>query len=477
MNRTRADRQTNGEEITSWGFMECAVPGGLLALVITWELTRPPSERYTLLPRVVTCVAFVLLMAYLVMRVRRRAAREILQVRAVARAAQEVLLRPLPARLDGLALHARQLSASRGAEVGGDLYEVMATTHGVRVVIGDVRGHGLPAIGTVAAVLGSFREAAHDESGLDGVLRRLDRAHQRHLRERARRDPDPECAAALRVAMLADGAPAPPGGAPGGPPPGGPPGPGGRAAVSAAGIAEVCRAARPEPVADDGDLAEEFVTVLLLEIGPDAEVHALNCGHPGPYRLGSGAEPLPCGDPLPPLGAVPLPAELTPYRCGRLRPGEALFLHTDGAEDARDRHGRFFGLEAALTAAATGGALSPAALVAQVHAALLAHTDGRITDDMALLVVRNDRVDGVECPAAARRAVPAGQAGDSGSGGPAGRPPPGRCTLPDAVRGAVPGAVRDGPADGRDADEEACARVPVQPGRPAPRRPAAPSRP
>ncbi|WP_233518500.1 PP2C family protein-serine/threonine phosphatase, partial [Streptomyces corynorhini] len=257
------------EASASWGFVECAVPGGLLTLVVTWELTRPATTRENFSARVVTCVAFALVMVYLLIRVRRRAARELGEVRAVARAAQETLIRPLPPRLDGLALAARQISASRGAEVGGDLYEAVATAHGVRVVIGDVRGHGLPAIGMVAAVLGSFREAAYDEVGLDGVLRRLDRAHQRQLRDQLGR-----------------------GAAPG----------------------------RADPGAAEQEClsAEEFVTLLLLEIGADAEVRALNCGHPWPYRLGRGAARLAAGEPLPPLGTVPLPASLPPYRCGRL---------------------------------------------------------------------------------------------------------------------------------------------------------------
>lgn len=48
------------------------------------------------------------------------------------------------------------------------------------------------------------------------------------------------------------------------------------------------------------------------------------------------------GEPLPPLGPFPLPAELPVVRCGQLLPGEGLFLHTDGVEDARDAQGRFF---------------------------------------------------------------------------------------------------------------------------------------
>ncbi|MFI5755780.1 PP2C family protein-serine/threonine phosphatase [Streptomyces sp. NPDC051569] len=311
--------------LTDW-----AGPGLWLALVVAWELTCPLAGHDSLAWRLVTCAAFLLVVGCLLMGVRRGPVRELREARAVAQAAQEVLIRPLPPLLGGLTLAARQLSASRGAEVGGDLYEAVATPYGVRVVIGDVRGHGLAAIGAVAAVLGSFREAAHDEARLDGVLRRLERAHQRHVRDLARREPD-----------------------------------------------------RPT--------AEEFVTVLLLEIGDDAAVRALNCGHPWPYRLGERAVPLTTGEPLPPLGAFPLPAVLPPHRCGQLRPGETLFLHTDGAEDARDPSGRFFGLREALVELASSPPLSPAAVVRQVHTDLLRHTGGRLTDDVALLVLRNDR--------------------------------------------------------------------------------------
>ncbi|AXG82339.1 serine/threonine-protein phosphatase [Streptomyces paludis] len=374
--------------------MECAVPGGLLALIITWELTRPTTPRENLLPRIVTCVAFLLLMAYLVVRVRRRAARELGEVRAVARAAQETLIRPLPSQLDGLALAARQLSVSRGADVGGDLYEALATPYGVRVVIGDVRGHGLPVISTVAAVLGSFREAAHDESGLDGVLRRLDRAHQRHVRDQARDS--------------------------GG---GGGTGAGGGAGGGIDGLEQECLS------------AEEFVTVLLLEIGPDAEVQVLNCGHPWPYLLGRCVTRLAAGEPLPPLGAAPLPADLPAQRCGRLLPGEAILLHTDGAEDARDPEGRFFRLPEELARILPSGGhqpLPPAALVRRIHLALLRHTAGQIRDDTALLVLRNDRV-----PVEEHERVPA-QSGEPARGpthgpdlAPAHGPDPGPAHGPD----------------------------------------------
>ncbi|MFF4185961.1 PP2C family protein-serine/threonine phosphatase [Streptomyces sp. NPDC001691] len=315
------------------------LPSCWLVLVVAWQLGCPLAGEDGMGLRVATCLAFLVAVVWLANGVRVTAERELRRIRHIAEVAQRVLLRPLPPRLDGIALAAGQLSVSRGASIGGDLYEAMSTPHGVRVVMGDVRGHGLAAIGAVAAVLGSFREAAHDEPRLDGLLRRLDRALARHLRER-------------------------------------------------------CRAEHPasgggEP---DSPLAEEFVTVLLLEIRPDGEVYALNCGHPWPYRLCRGAEQLAPGDPLPPLGPFALPAELTPLHCTRLLPGEALCLHTDGAEDARDGAGRFFALREALADASRGSPVAPADVVDRVRRAVLHHTRGRLSDDVALLVLRNDRV-------------------------------------------------------------------------------------
>ncbi|MFF4274003.1 PP2C family protein-serine/threonine phosphatase [Streptomyces sp. NPDC001536] len=300
---------------TAWG-----------AVAVTYKLTCPLAQQNDFEARLVTSAVFFAVGTGLILHVRQALLRELRQIRQVAGAAQRALLRPLPPRVDGLDIAAAQLSADRGASVGGDLYEVIATEHGVRVVMGDVRGHGLAAFGTVAAVLGSFREAVHDEPELGGVLRRLERALARHLRERAR---------------------------------------------------------------DDDPVAEEFVTVLLLEIGRDGDVYALNCGHPWPYLLsGARVDPLTRADPLPPLGPFPLPPELQPMQCGFLLPGETLVLHTDGAEDARDAHGRFFSLSGALVKAAGE---APQAVLGSVFADLMRHAAGAPADDIALLVLRNER--------------------------------------------------------------------------------------
>ncbi|MFD9102718.1 PP2C family protein-serine/threonine phosphatase [Streptomyces virginiae] len=319
---------------------------------VSWELSTPGM----LVPSLATCAAFLLLATGCALHIRRGLLAELRRSEEIAGAAQRALLRPLPGRIDGLTLAAAQLSASRGAAVGGDLYEAVPTAHGIRVVIGDVRGHGLPALGAAAAVLGAFREAAYDEPSLGGVLRRMERALGRHVRDRARSEHPSAC-----------------------------------------------------PAEPESPAAEEFVTVLLLQIAADGALTALNCGHPWPYLLrpvpqhcaahgrGSAPDPAPHtptgvewldGETLPPLGVVPLPTDPRAHACGELRPGETLFLHTDGAEDARDGAGRFFPLRSVLAQAP----LTPARLVAGVHAALLRHTGGRLADDVALLVLRNDRL-------------------------------------------------------------------------------------
>jgi serine phosphatase RsbU (regulator of sigma subunit) len=102
--------------------------------------------------------------------------RELVQVRGVAEAAQWALLRAIPARIGPMRLAVRYLAAAAEARIGGDLYEVLPTPYGIRLLIGDVRGKGLPAVETAVDVLGTFREAARVEPSLAAVARRLDAA-------------------------------------------------------------------------------------------------------------------------------------------------------------------------------------------------------------------------------------------------------------------------------------------------------------
>jgi serine phosphatase RsbU (regulator of sigma subunit) len=94
---------------------------------------------------------------------------------SVAEAAQRAVLRPLPEQLGPLKLGVVYLAAAAEARVGGDLYEVTYTeSHGIRLIIGDVRGKGLGAVEVAADIIGRFREVAHSVGTLNEVAYRLD---------------------------------------------------------------------------------------------------------------------------------------------------------------------------------------------------------------------------------------------------------------------------------------------------------------
>ncbi|WP_051450586.1 PP2C family protein-serine/threonine phosphatase [Actinospica robiniae] len=99
--------------------------------------------------------------------------RTLTTVRTVAEAAQQVLLRALPSDLVSVRSAVRYVAAAAEARIGGDLYEVTTTAFGDRLIIGDVRGKGLPAVEAAADVLGVFREAAHQEGDLAAIAARM----------------------------------------------------------------------------------------------------------------------------------------------------------------------------------------------------------------------------------------------------------------------------------------------------------------
>jgi hypothetical protein len=104
-----------------------------------------------------------------------RQARQIVNVTSVAEAAQRAVLRQLPEAIGPLGIGVVYLAAAAEARVGGDLYEVVDTgEHGVRMIIGDVRGKGLEAVEVAADIIGRFRELAFSVHTLDEVAYRLD---------------------------------------------------------------------------------------------------------------------------------------------------------------------------------------------------------------------------------------------------------------------------------------------------------------
>ncbi len=112
---------------------------------------------------------------------RQRQERELADVRTVADAAQQVLLRPLPAGSGAVQIAVRYISATSRATIGGDLYEVIDAPGATRLIIGDVQGKGLEAVKMASTVLGAFREVAPDTTDLAVIAGRIEATLAREL--------------------------------------------------------------------------------------------------------------------------------------------------------------------------------------------------------------------------------------------------------------------------------------------------------
>ncbi|HUA31624.1 MAG TPA: PP2C family protein-serine/threonine phosphatase [Streptosporangiaceae bacterium] len=141
---------------------------------------------------------------------------------------------------------------------------------------------------------------------------------------------------------------------------------------------------------------EDFVTAVFAELDPHGWLQLVTCGHPPALRLGADGElrALTPAAFATPLGLHPdiQPSTFT------VSPGDRLVFFTDGLLEARDRAGRCFRLEDCLDTlrepdlqAAADGLL----------ARLVAHTGGKLDDDVALLLV-----EATSPPARAGRRAP-----------------------------------------------------------------------
>ncbi|MGW7368280.1 PP2C family protein-serine/threonine phosphatase [Streptomyces sp. NPDC054841] len=250
---------------------------------------------------------------------------ELDQVRRIAVAAQEVVLRPVPPRLGPVRVASMCLAAGTGAQVGGDLYEAVETRYGVRLIVGDVRGKGLSAMRAVSVALGAFREAAHYEDDLVEVMN--------------------HCAAALRRELDVPGT-------------------------------------YPQEV-----LMEGFTTALMAQVTDEPVVQLFNRGHPPPLVLHQGrTQALMPASPLPPLGledlvgGPPAKAESYPFV-----PGDRLLLYTDGVIEARNRDNDFFALPE--TMEGIRASTTPSEFLDELHQALNRHAEGHLEDDVAMILV------------------------------------------------------------------------------------------
>ncbi|MFF4545246.1 PP2C family protein-serine/threonine phosphatase [Streptomyces sp. NPDC001406] len=154
---------------------------GLLATGLGTALgirDRAPGHELAI---VLAGLVAVSLASALASALRRRRELVLAAVRSVAEAAQHALLQPVPAAVGPFQVAVRYSAAAAEARIGGDLYALVPTPYGVRLIVGDVRGKGLPAVGTAALVLGIFREAAYDEPDLLAVVDRIERSLARNL--------------------------------------------------------------------------------------------------------------------------------------------------------------------------------------------------------------------------------------------------------------------------------------------------------
>ncbi|MEV8565623.1 PP2C family protein-serine/threonine phosphatase [Streptomyces sp. NPDC051322] len=160
----------------------CAVLAiGLLAVALGAVLGVRSGASGAEQAFVLSALVAVILATSLDSALRCRRERVLADVRSVAEAAQHALLRPVPEAVGDFQVAVRYSAAAAEARIGGDLYALLPTPYGVRLIVGDVRGKGLPAVSTAALVLGVFREAAYDEPDLLDVVRRIERSLARNL--------------------------------------------------------------------------------------------------------------------------------------------------------------------------------------------------------------------------------------------------------------------------------------------------------
>lgn len=149
------------------------VGAGAVALALVGGLWEGNAGSREWAVRTVLC-AVLCVLAVVAAEFRERREARLRRLEVIAETAQRALLRGLPSSLGPVGLATRYVSANQDALVGGDLYEAVATPFGVRLVVGDVRGKGLPAVQTAATVLGAFRQAAAVEPDLAALARTVD---------------------------------------------------------------------------------------------------------------------------------------------------------------------------------------------------------------------------------------------------------------------------------------------------------------
>jgi serine phosphatase RsbU (regulator of sigma subunit) len=230
---------------------------------------------------------------------------------------------PTSTHVGRLYVESRHLPATQGG--GGDIHDVMATPFGVRLLVGDVMGTGLPANRTGLSVLNAWRDLACTEPSLAGIAVRLHAL--------IARSGHPE---RFVTALLVD---------------------------------------FPVECADGSD----------PPAGSRAEL--VCCGHPPPLLVRDNSAAFIEPYAAPPLGLLDLAEGWCRASMMPVGDGDQLLLYTDGVSEARDADGRFFPLAQITADTVRGTGPDRAALLDVLVARLDEHVGDRRCDDILLLLV------------------------------------------------------------------------------------------
>ncbi|MYW68832.1 SpoIIE family protein phosphatase [Streptomyces sp. SID8379] len=305
------------------------VTGALIVVYVGLQAVSPtPSGGWAVLGPLLIGTGGLL--GVLIARRREEQQARLQAVTDIAEATQRAVMRSLPDHVGDLHIADFYQPAARAARVGGDWYDFQPSPHGVRAVLGDVSGKGLPAVSASASLLGAFREAAYHEGDVSEVARRLEIAMQRY-------------SAWTRVV-------------------------------------------------DEEELPDPFSTALLLHFPPDADaVDVVNFGHEPPLVVtAQGRVHTAEVTPGVPLGMGSLGAGLPePVRLP-FRTGDTLVLFTDGVTECRDAGGTFYPVRERLPRLVERlpADAPPQELLRRLALDLHEHRYGPPSDDAAVTVIR-----------------------------------------------------------------------------------------
>ena len=230
---------------------------------------------------------------------------------------------PTSTHVGRLYVESRHLPSTQGG--GGDIHDVMATPFGVRLLVGDVMGTGLPANRTGLSVLNAWRDLACTEPSLAGI--------------------------AVRLHAL------------------------------------IARSGHPERFVTA--LLVNFPVESADGSAPPAGSRAelVCCGHPPPLLVRDNSATFIEPYAAPPLGLLDLAEGWCRASMVPVGDGDQLLLYTDGVSEARDADGRFFPLAQVTADTVRGTCPDRAPLLDVLVARLDEHVGDRRCDDILLLLV------------------------------------------------------------------------------------------